>query len=181
MSPAQAALLDRYEAVLKERAIPLGMIALSDRSRLRERHLLDALRGVPLIPEGLVVDLGSGAGLPGISLAIALPDAEVVLTERRPRRAAFLEHVVESLALPNARVFVGAAERCGERAGSCVARAFAAPPATWRVAQSILVPDGVLLLWAGRGARIQVEGTWIRSFPAPTLAKAGPIVMMGRQ
>src|SRR6266545_1833873 len=75
--------LDRFEDLLADRAVPLGMIAAPDLSRLAERHILDAIRGAPLLPPGVgpVCDLGSGAGLPGIPVAIARPDAAVTLVE----------------------------------------------------------------------------------------------------
>ncbi|MEZ0235606.1 MAG: RsmG family class I SAM-dependent methyltransferase, partial [Actinomycetota bacterium] len=67
--------LERFERRLSEKGAPMGMVASSDLPRLRERHILDCLRATSLLPEaGTVCDMGSGAGLPGIVLAIARPD-----------------------------------------------------------------------------------------------------------
>src|SRR5688500_663157 len=72
--------LTLFERMLRTRAVPMGMIAASDVPRIRERHLLDSLRAVPLLPpSGSVCDLGSGAGLPGVALCIARPDLRYVL------------------------------------------------------------------------------------------------------
>src|SRR5262245_9565503 len=83
-----------FEQLLRERAVPLGLISQADSNRIRERHILDSLRAVPLL-EGMarakVVDLGSGAGLPGVPLAIVLPESSFVLAESRSKRAGFLE------------------------------------------------------------------------------------------
>ena len=67
--------LERFEAELLARAVPMGMISKGDVPRLRERHLLDCLRALPLLDanDRRLCDLGSGAGLPGVPLAIADP------------------------------------------------------------------------------------------------------------
>ena len=108
LDPSQASRLIRFEELLADRAIPLGVVSRSDATRIRERHILDSLRAAPVV-EGadLAADLGSGAGLPGVVVAIALPGLRMLLVERRPRRAAFLELAVEELGVANATVFAG--------------------------------------------------------------------------
>jgi 16S rRNA (guanine527-N7)-methyltransferase len=183
LTDAQIGALERYATLLEERAVPLGMIAESDVGRLRTRHVDDALRGAPLLPQGEVVDLGSGAGLPGIPLAIARPDVSMLLVEARRNRAAFLELVLDDLALPNARVHAGRVEDLPGPFAACVARAFAAPQRTWDVAKPLLGDGGILLYWAG--VRFDPE----RDVPAGAvvhvltseLANAGPIAIMTRQ
>src|SRR6478736_8853994 len=80
--------LERYEQLLLEKALPLGMIGRADRGQLRERHIVDSLRAATLLGPGpgRVVDLGSGAGLPGIPLAIVRQDLTFCLAELRKRR-----------------------------------------------------------------------------------------------
>ncbi len=183
----QGAQLDRYEAMLRERALPLGMIARSDVHRLSDRHVLDSLRGAPLVPSpaGSVVDLGSGAGLPGIPIAIARPDASVVLVEARRNRAAFLELAVQEVALPNVRVVGSRVEDLPEASADvCLARAFAPLPVTWSAARRLVRPAGLLLYWAGRTFDLRTDAlpdavmTLSVTFP---LADAGPIVIMTPQ
>src|SRR5262249_54450802 len=79
--------------LLRGRALPPGMTPRQDSGRLAPRHVLDSLRAVPVLSamtadDGDVVDLGSGAGLPGVPLAIAMPQTEFVLAEARSKRAA---------------------------------------------------------------------------------------------
>lgn len=182
LSPEQVALLRRYEELLRA-SVTRGMIASSDLSRLWQRHILDGLRGVSLIPSAaeLAYDLGSGAGLPGIPIAIGKPGLRVVVAEKRRSRSAFLELTVEELALANVAVHAGSAEELDTGADVCLARAFGEPSRCWEVAEPLLADEGVLLYWAGRGGDVRVEGVRSKPFFEPALADAGPVVMMARQ
>ena len=106
-SPLDGDQLERlaaYVDLMREQAIPAGMVAPSDTARLWDRHIVDSLRAVPLLSGVLeLADLGSGAGLPGVPLAVALPRLRVALIEQRRQRVGFLELVVERLGLPNVR------------------------------------------------------------------------------
>jgi 16S rRNA (guanine527-N7)-methyltransferase len=184
--PAQARQrLDRYLELLRERAVPAGLVAKADASDLEGRHVLDSLRGTPLIPDSTrdVADLGSGAGLPGIPLAVALPDVGFTLLDSRRRRVAFLELVVDDLRLGNVTVVEGRVEEIGRRFDVCVARGFAGPEPTWRAAERLLRPDGRLLYWAGasftRGE--MPRDALVVGLGEPALESGGPIVIMARQ
>jgi 16S rRNA (guanine527-N7)-methyltransferase len=185
LSPLQRSTLQDYEALLSERAVPRGMIAASDRDHLHERHVLDSLRAIPSLlgSEGTVIDLGSGAGLPGIPVAIARPDLAVTLTEPRQLRAAFLELVVERLSLTNVRVFPEPAERSAGGAAVCLARGFGDPGRTWDAARRLLLPTGKLIYWAGTTFHLdQVpDEARIVATRSAALESGGPIVIMTRQ
>jgi 16S rRNA (guanine527-N7)-methyltransferase len=178
--------LTRYEGMLRERAIPLGIVAASDRDRLVERHIRDSLRALPALPEVLAAaaDLGSGAGLPGIPVAIARPDLEVALVESRARKAGFLEWAVEALGLPNARVVHARIEQIDERFAVCMARALAGAPAAWALARRLLQRDGRLLYFAGsswsdeEATRLREAGARVQSITWGDDPEAGPIVVM---
>ena len=90
-------------AALIEAANPVYRLVDADRRRLITHHLLDSLAAVPVLreiePRATLLDVGSGAGLPGIPLALALPESRVILVERSARRAAFLNHVRRELVL----------------------------------------------------------------------------------
>lgn len=185
LSHAQVVSLSLYEELLLSRAIPRGMIAASDREHLRTRHILDSLRAVPHVPPKAerIVDLGSGAGLPGLPVAVARPDQEVTLAESRQARAAFLELTVERLGLSNVRVFPRPAEELPAGFDVCLARGFGDARYAWAVARALLHPTGTLIYWAGRtfraedapfGLRVSVVGD-------ATLESGGPIVIMARQ
>jgi 16S rRNA (guanine527-N7)-methyltransferase len=178
--------LDRYRELLTSLALPRGTVAAADRDKLWERHIRDALRASVEIPDGAsVVDLGSGAGLPGVPLAIAVPRASFVLVEARRGRAAFLEAVVDELPLPNADVLLGRVESLPPRRFDVVvARAFAPAEDTWRAAEAVLASPGELIYWAGMGfdqAILPRLDASIRVSTRSGLADDGPLVIMARQ
>jgi 16S rRNA (guanine527-N7)-methyltransferase len=180
--------LDRlaaYEDRLRAVAVPRGMIASSDVDRLWERHILDGLRAVSEIPEdATVADLGSGAGIPGVPLAVSRPDARFTLIEPRTARAAFLEAVVDDLSLMNVEVVP---KKAADTAGPfqvCTARAFASPTTTWQAAQRLLAQAGKLVYWAGESFDPDVlvdAGVQFRLSTHSDLARTGPLVIMGPQ
>jgi 16S rRNA (guanine527-N7)-methyltransferase len=188
LSPSQRARVDAYERLLGEFAPRLGLLSDRDVGRLRTRHIDDSLRAADHFSpaERLAYDLGSGSGLPGMVLAIAVPSCRFRLVESRRRRVGFLEMAVERLGLENAEVHVGRAEELREPGDVVTARAFASLPATWRIAWPILRPGGRLIFFSGRGVR-RGDAEALRD-PAPPggielaegLANQGPLVIMAR-
>ena len=185
LSPVQVAALEVFEGLLAAHAIPRGMVGSSDRDHIRERHVLDSLRAVPYLGslKGPVVDLGSGAGLPGIPVAVARPDLLLTLVEPRQLRVAFLELAIGRLSLSNVRVSPRPAQELPPDAEACLARGFGDPSRTWEVARGLLHADGSLIYWAGTTFRTdQVpEDARIAGIGSPTLESGGPIVIMTRQ
>ena len=105
-------LLWRYAERLAGEAVPHGLLGPREVPRLWDRHIMNCLVVAPLMPRGArVADVGAGAGLPGVVLAIARPDLRVVLIEPLLRRTSFLSDVINDLALANAEVHRGRAER----------------------------------------------------------------------
>jgi len=99
--------------------------------------------------DGAIVDVGSGGGAPGIPLAHALPEREVVLLESERRKCEFLERV----APPNARVVWGRAEEQDtDWAGVAVAKALAQPPTAAEWCLPLVRPGGAVVLWVGPSA-----------------------------
>jgi 16S rRNA (guanine527-N7)-methyltransferase len=184
LDPGQLEALESYRLLLVDRALPKGMISAADSARLWERHLRDGIRGATEIPPaGRVADLGSGAGIPGIPLAIAIQGSRFVLVERRRGRAAFLESVVDDLRLSNVEVFPRTAEELTGPFEAVLARAYASPAATWSAASRLLAPGGRLVYWAGDGFDPASEGlasVSMRFSTSPTLADGGPLVIMAR-
>lgn len=178
--------LERFEELLVGRGAPMGMISKGDVARVRERHVLDCLRAVPLVGVGdrRLCDLGSGAGLPGLVIACVLPDLEMVLAEVRRNRAAFLEMVVAELALPHVTVWGRRIETMRERFDVCTARAFADPRRSWATAERLLEPAGRLIYWAGERfdpTSDPPEGVTTTLFETTALARAGALAIMSRQ
>ena len=84
-----------------------NLVSRQDIKRLLPRHLLDSLAGLPLLKGERILDLGSGAGLPGVPLAIAAPERSFLLLDRSSRRVRFLKQVVRNLALHHVEVLEG--------------------------------------------------------------------------
>jgi 16S rRNA (guanine527-N7)-methyltransferase len=185
LSSERRRLLDRYEGLLSERAVAGGLISAEDLPRVRERHLEDCLRAASVVHpnDRDSYDLGSGAGLPGVVVAIACPDLGVTLVERRRSRAAFLESVLDELGLSNARVFAGGSEALSTPVDLAFARALAPPRRSWELGEPLLRPAGRLVYFAGiafdPGTDLpdEVEATIVPS----SLAPSGPLVIMARQ
>lgn len=101
--------LRQFAELLADEGVRRGLIGPRELPRLWERHLLNCAAVAPLVPGGTVVDVGSGAGLPGVVIAVLRPDVQVVLLEAMERRVAWLREVVDTLGL-NAEVLRGRAE-----------------------------------------------------------------------
>lgn len=104
-------LAERYAALLSEAGVTRGLIGPRETPRLWERHLLNCAVVADLVPHAAAVaDVGSGAGLPGLVLAIRRPDLDVALIEPLLRRATFLEEAIALLELDNVAVIRARAE-----------------------------------------------------------------------
>jgi 16S rRNA (guanine527-N7)-methyltransferase len=109
-------LASTYAAWLTGEGVVRGLIGPREAPRIWDRHLLNCAAVAELIPSGAsVVDVGSGAGLPGIVLAVARPDLSITLVESLARRIAFLAEVVPALGLDRSVTVVrGRAEEIGD-------------------------------------------------------------------
>jgi 16S rRNA (guanine527-N7)-methyltransferase len=172
--------LEAYAALLAGAGVERGLLGPRETPRLWERHLLNSVGTAELLSPGAsVVDLGSGAGLPGVVLAAVRPDLRLVLLEPLLRRAAFLEEVVEALGLANAVVRRGRAEElgAGRLAGpgvpegglvdAVVARAVAPLDRLAGWALPLLRPGGALLALKGDSAAQELAAA------QPALRSAG--------
>ncbi len=151
----------RYADLLVTDGVVRGLIGPREGERIWERHLLNCAVLALLLPErGRVVDVGSGAGLPGIPVALARPELEVVLVEPLARRCAFLEEVIGGLGLaPRISVIRGRAPEVGRAlpflADYAIARAVAPLPRLVSWTMPLVRPGGELL--ALRGERAEQE------------------------
>ena len=185
LDPEQVAQLEAFEELIRERAIPLGMVATADESRIRERHVQDSLRAATAVTDAdhTAYDLGSGAGLPGVVVAIACPKLRMTLVESRRPRAAFLQLVVDQLRLANTSVATVRVETLTEPVDMCFSRAFARVGVAWRAADRLLNPGGRLVYFAGERfdqAELPDDAS-SRLVRTSALARSGPLVIMSRQ
>lgn len=146
---------ERYAALLADAGVERGLIGPGEADRIWDRHLLNCAALAELVPRRCAVaDLGSGAGLPGLVVAMLRPAASVTLIEPMARRVAFLEECVEVLGLGNVTVLRARAE---ELAGHCAAdvvtaRAVAPLDKLARLAAGLVRVGGVVLAMKGAGA-----------------------------
>ncbi len=153
------AAMEHYARLLAGPAVTRGLIGPREVPRLWERHLLNSAAVAGLVPHPCtLIDLGSGAGLPGIVLALMLPDVTVTLLEPMLRRVTFLEECVSALGLENARVCRGRAEDlAGQLSADVVtARAVAPLDRLAALALGLVRPGGIVLAIKGANARREV-------------------------
>lgn len=152
-------LAERYAAWLAGAGTLRGLIGPREVPRLWERHLVNCAVLAELIPENAsVCDIGSGAGLPGIVLAIARPDARVTLVEPLLRRTSFLEEVVADLGLGNCEVSRDRAEALHgvERYDVVTSRAVAPLPKLLGWSMPLVAPGGALVAMKGSRAASEI-------------------------
>lgn len=150
---ARLAVVRRFAADLAERGVELGLIGPREPERLWSRHLLNCGVLAGAVPGGVtVVDVGSGAGLPGVVLAATRPDLTVTLLEPMARRIEWLTEETERLGLTNAVVLRGRAEEVrGRRFDVVTARAVGALRTLLPLTAPLARPGGELVLMKGAG------------------------------
>lgn len=167
--PAEAAelfgdridLARRFTRALAEHGEERGLIGPLEVPRLWTRHILNSAVAAPLFPAGgRVGDVGSGAGLPGIVLAIARPDVEWVLIEPMERRVTWLAEQTEQLGLENVVIERARAEEAGRYEGmldAVTARAVSALRTLIPWTAPLVRDGGELILLKGQGAPKEIE------------------------
>lgn len=156
---ARIPVLERYARLLATEGVLRGLIGPREASRLWDRHLLNSAVLAELIPDGATVcDIGTGAGLPGMVLAIARPDVSVTLVEPLLRRTTFLEEVVAELDLRNVEVVRGRAEDLhGQRTFDVVtSRAVAPLDRLLGWSMPLVAPHGALVAMKGTSVHEEV-------------------------
>lgn len=152
---------EAYAHRLATDGVVRGLIGPREAPRLWERHLLNCAVVAEAVPQGArLCDVGSGAGLPGIPVALARPDVAVTLVEPLLRRTTFLEEVVAELGLENVEVVRARAEELhGSRTFDVVtSRAVAPLPKLLRWSVPLVRPGGLVLAMKGSSAAEEVEG-----------------------
>lgn len=179
---AYLALLDRWNRTY-------NLTAIRDPREMVGKHLLDSLAMHPYLDAGSLADLGTGAGLPGIPLAIAKPGLRVTLVESNGKKARFLREAVRTLGLSNARVAETRAEALDEPGAydAITARALATLPLIIELGGHLLKPGGRLLAMKGAVPDDEIAGLsagWrvetVHPLTVPGLAAERHLVVVGR-
>jgi 16S rRNA (guanine527-N7)-methyltransferase len=152
LSPEQVAKLVAHLDLVDEWGERMNLTAIRARDQQLTKHLLDSLSVLPYLRGTRVADVGSGAGFPGIPLAIAMPAAHFALIESTGKKCRFLEHVRDALALANVEVVQSRAEawKPAERCDTVLARAVGPVADLVRNAGQLVAANGRLLAMKGR-------------------------------
>ena len=186
----------QYVDILASRGVDWGLIGPREIGRLWERHILNSIALESLIPEGCrVADVGSGAGLPGIPLAILRPDLEMTLIEPMLRRSNFLTEALDELGLDDRVTVVrGRAEDADLHVDVVVSRAVAKLATLINWTADLIVESGSLLALKGQSAddevvkakkelskrRLSAEVLLIRADPAADVTRAVRVRRTGK-
>lgn len=147
----------RYAEILATWGIERGLIGPKEGEIIWERHIANCLPITTLLPQGAsVLDIGSGAGLPGIVIALARPDLKVTLLEPLQRRVDFLNEVIEELKL-DITVIRGRAESIKGSFSVVTARAVAPLPKLLTVSWHLVAPGGAVMAMKGEAAAVELE------------------------
>ena len=154
--------IQAYAQILKTTGIERGLIGPKEGDRIWQRHIANCLPITTLIPQGVqVADIGSGAGLPGIVIALARPDLKVSLIEPLQRRVDFLNEVISELHLP-VEVIRGRAEIVKKQFEVVTARAVAPLEKLMQISWHLIPRGGCLLAIKGDQAEVELSSTKLK-------------------
>ncbi len=164
-APLSAAAVTQFTVYFEELlrwSSKIDLVSQTDPSEIIRKHFLDSLAIIPLLEEhSSVLDLGSGAGFPGLPIAIALPYIRVALLEARRKRVSFLKEVARKLKTPNVTVYEGRAEVLAQQPDLRNGFAVVLTRATWNLrtflflSHPFIQPGGIAL--AMKGPQLECE------------------------
>jgi len=165
LSPAQSEAFNHYETLLLEWNQKFNLTAINDPDGIRLKHFYDSLTCLKMIPEAPadIIDIGCGAGFPGIPLKIVRPDLRLTLVESVGKKADFCSTVVQALQLKGVTVLHARAEDLGqeavqrERYDWAVARAVAPMPVLAEYLLPLVKLGGAMLAQKGSGVRAELD------------------------
>lgn len=159
--PGQEGAIRAYAAFLTTAGIERGLIGPREGERIWERHIFNCLPITQLLPQGAsLFDIGSGAGLPGIVIALARPDLKVTLIEPLERRVEFLNEAVAAIAAGGVEIEVirGRAQDVKKSADFVTARAVAPMEKLKKISWHMVKTGGSLLAMKGESAATEMVG-----------------------
>ena len=185
--PAQVDALLQHIALIRKWAGSYNLVSSGDLDALIERHLLDSLAVDPWLQGGHVLDVGSGAGFPGVPLAIVRPDWQFTLLDSSGKRTRFLRTVVRSLGMTHLEVVEGRVEDYapGVEFSTIVSRAFSALALFARRVRHLANPETRVVAIKGRlpAAELAELPDWakvtaVESYDVPGLHAERHVVIM---
>lgn len=150
-------LLD-YQALLARWNATYNLTAIRDPGEMVSRHLVDSLAILPYVQGQTLADLGTGPGLPGIPLAIAAPERQVLLVDSNGKKVRFLREAIRSLKLENVRAVQSRVEEVEGQFDCITARAFASLQDMLAWGGHLLTQDGIWLAMKGKHPDDELPG-----------------------
>ncbi|MFY9511105.1 MAG: 16S rRNA (guanine(527)-N(7))-methyltransferase RsmG [Rubrivivax sp.] len=155
MTPAQSAALQTYLGLLQRWNSTYNLTAVRDPAEMATQHLADCLAVLPALqrecPQGRVLDVGSGGGLPGVVIAIMVPALDVSCVDTVGKKAAFIRQAAGTLQLRNLHAEHARVEQLKAAPFDLItSRAFASLPDFVRLTRGLLAPGGVWMAMKGR-------------------------------
>lgn len=177
--------LATFVDLLRDEATRQNLVSPSTLDQIWSRHIVDSAQLLQHVdPGGLWLDIGSGAGLPGIVLAV-LRDDPVELVEPRKLRTAFLQHCVDTLGLTNVTIHTAKVERTKGRAAVITARAVGTLDTLFRIARHRSDRSTIWVLPKGRTAQSEVEDAqlwWQGSFHVePSVTAPDSLIIVAKE
>ncbi len=166
LTPDQTAQFEGYAAALAEWNAHTNLTAITDAEGVRVRHFLDSLtiaKVVPMTPGLRLIDVGTGAGFPGLPLRIAYPEIKLTLLEATGKKVAFLQHLIDQFDMDDVRLIKARAEDAGQDADLraaydvVVARAVARLPSLLEYLLPFARVGGVCVAMKGRTAQTEAD------------------------
>ena len=184
--------VEAFATLLADQGVLRGLIGPREVGRLWERHILNSAAVAPFLGDGTIVDVGSGAGLPGLVIAAMVPHRQVILVEPMERRTTWLYEAAEVCGIDNVTVVRGRAEEVRDvvEADVITARAVASIDKLVKWSAPLLSARGEMALLKGRSAPEELERAKyvLRKFnlvgsvhSAPTLATLEPTTVVRLQ
>ena len=166
LSAAQEEQFERYYELLVRKNEVMNLTAITEKAEVEVKHFLDSLaltQAVPLTGEETVIDIGTGAGFPGIPLKILFPKMKIVLADALQKRVGFLNEVIDDLMLTDICAIHARAEELGhdgqyrERFDLCVSRAVAELPQLSEYCLPLVKPGGLFIPYKSRKTDEEIE------------------------
>jgi len=179
----------QYLVLLEKWNQVYNLTAIRDREKMVSGHLLDCLAVIPYVTGARVLDAGSGAGFPGIPVAVARPGIQVTLVDSNHKKAAFLRQVVADLQLKNTTVVCERVEtwQAAEKFDCIISRAFAEIAEFIALTDHLLAPGGVFAAMKGVHPFEEIERLppafrvkQVHAFAVPGLGAQRHLVMIER-
>lgn len=160
LTQAQQILLLEYLKLLQKWNQTYNLTAIREPRKMVSHHLLDSLAIAPHIKPGRILDVGTGAGLPGIPLAIARPEFDMTMIDSNRKKTAFVQQAISELGLTNARVLSERVESWHphEKYDAIVSRAFSDMPDFVEKAGHLLAGKGELIAMKGLQPDAEIAG-----------------------